>query len=278
MLKLKPMRILLIVSLFFLPFFSSQALDAVHEQARAYREQGYRLQSIGDLSGALINYQKAVQMDPQYAEVYNDLGVIYESMGDDEKALQMYKKVLEIEPDYLPAYTNLAFLYEKKGDIVNATLYWKKRYLAGERGEYWWEVSRQHLLKLGTYPEVRKAVLEQEAARLSRELIYKHEQERLKLMEEAKLHFDLGNVAFKAKDYETAIKELSTVVSLNVPDKKMNDTSRQLIEQAERLHLRNQAYTDTKNALDYIERDDYLSAGDKLKSALTAVFRITQKE
>ena len=272
------MRVLLVVSLLLLPLFSSQALDAVNEQARAYREQGYRLQSIGDLAGALINYQKAVQMNPEYAEVYNDLGVVYESMGETDKALPMYKKVLEIDPNYMPTYTNLAFLYEKKGDIENATLYWKKRYLAGEQGEYWWEVSRQHLLKLGTYPEVRKAVLEQEAAKLSRELIYKNEQERLKLAEEAKLHFDLGNNAFKVKDYQTAIKELNTVLSLNVPDEKMNATSRQLVEQAERLYLRDQAYVNTKNALDYMERDDYLSAGDKLKSALTAVFRITQKE
>ena len=75
-----------------------------------------------------------------------------------------------------------------------------------------------------------------------------------------------------------AIKEFRTVLSLNVNYEMMNTTSRELIEQAERLYLRDQAYLNTKNALDYIEKDDYLSAGDKLKSALTAVFRITQKE
>jgi Flp pilus assembly protein TadD len=276
--RVNSMRILLVISLFFIPLFYSQASDLANSEARAYRERGYRLQSVGDFSGALMNYEKAVQIDPNYAEVHNDLGVIHESMGDEKKALMMYKKALDIDPDHLGTYTNLAFLYEKLGDIENATLYWKKRYLAGQQGEYWWEVARQHLLKLGTYPEVRKAVLEQEAARLSRDLIYKHEQEKLKLIEEARLHFDLGSNAFRAKDYDTAVKEFRTVLSLNAPDDKINNDSHKFMTQAQRLLLREQAYTNTKNALEYIEKDDYLSAGDKLKSALTAVFRVTQTE
>ncbi len=276
--KVNPMRILLIISLFFLPLFCSQAQGLIEPEARVYREKGYRLQSVGDYSGALVNYQKAVQIDPNYAEVHNDLGIIYESMGDEDKALFMYNKALKLDPDNLATYTNLAFLYEKRGDIENATLYWKKRYLSGEQGEYWQEVSRQHLLKLGTYPQIRQAILEEKAARLSRDLIYKHEQARLKNIEEARLHFDLGNNAFSAQDYETAIKEFRTVLSINAPDDKINNDSHEFMVQAERLLLREQAYINTKNALDYIEKDDYLSAADKLKDALTAVFRVTRKE
>lgn len=272
------MKILLTVFFVVLPLFFPQAQDLANEQARAYREEGYRLQSMGDISGALSYYQKAVQIDPHYAEAYNDLGVAYETLGNNEEALRMYKKSLDLDPEHLATYTNLAFLYEKRGDIENATLYWKKRYLAGERGDYWWEVARQHLLKLGTYPEVKKAVFEEKAARLSRELIYKREQQRLKLFEEAKLHFDLGNNALKVKDYEIAFKEFKTVLSLNIDDEKLNMQTRDLIKQAERLYLKKEAYINAKNALDYIEKDDYLSAGDKLRNALTAVFRISQKE
>ena len=270
------MRILLIFSLLLLSLFFSHADNITNDEARAYREQGYRMQTVGDLKGALIYYEKAAQMDPHYAEVHNDLGVLYESMGNEDQALAMYKKVLDIDPDYLPTYTNLAFLYEKRGEIENATLYWKKRYLAGEQGDYWWEVSRQHLLKLGTYPEVKKAIMEKKAARLSRELIYKREQQRLVKIEEARLHFDLGNNAFIVKDYALALREFRTVLSLNVADDKLNSDARDLYEQSERFLLRQQAYVNTKNALDYIENDDFLSAADKLKDALAAVFRISQ--
>ncbi|MBD3264253.1 MAG: tetratricopeptide repeat protein [Candidatus Omnitrophica bacterium] len=278
MVNLRPMRFFLTLVLLFFPLLSSQAQTIGEEQARAYREEGYRLQSLGDFQTALSYYQKAVQIDPHFYEAYNDLGVVYETLGNDEEALNMYKKALDINPEYLPAYTNLAFLHENIGNIKKATFYWKKRYLLGQEGSYWKEVARQHLLKLGTYPQVRQEMLEEEAARLSRELIYKREQKKLEKIEEAKLHLDLGNRALTEGDYEIATKEFRTVLSLNPPDEKLKNKTRELYAQAERLYFRNQALANTKSALDYIKSNDYLSAGDKLEEALTAVFYITQEE
>ncbi|MBU2044370.1 MAG: tetratricopeptide repeat protein [Candidatus Omnitrophica bacterium] len=281
MLKLELMRIFLISLLLIFPIFVSQATDSyaattVKGEARVYRDEGYRLQSMGDLKGALAYYQKAVQMDPYYAEARNDLGVVYEALGEDDQALREYEEVIKIDPNYLAAYTNLAFLYEKKGDVKNATEYWKKRYLLGQAGDYWWEVSRQHLLKLGTYPEVRKEMLEERAARLSREFIYKREQERLRLVEEAKLHFDIGSRALKQGDAEVAVAEFRTVLSLDPPDEELKKQAGRLYQEAERLYLRKKAYSDTKSALEFIAKDDYLSAGEKLKDALDSVFRVAQ--
>ena len=278
MLKLKAMRVFLVILFLFLPLFFSQANEILSEQARTYREEGYKLQTVGNFEGALGYYQKAAQMDPNFYEVYNDIGVVFEAMGDDDSALAMYKKALNINPGYLPGYTNLAFLYERKGDIENATLYWTKRYEAGEEGGYWWEVSKQHLLKLGTYPQVRQEVLEREAAKLSRELIYQNEQKRLKSFEEAQLHFDVGNRAFIEGDYEVAVKEFMTVLYLNPPDEDLKNQTRDLYAKAERLYLRSQALVNTQNALDYINNGDYPSAGKKLKDALSAISSITRKD
>ena len=274
------MRIFLVCLLLFFPIFASQADDLnnamVTNEARVYREEGYRLQSMGDLQGALAYYQKASQMDPHYAEARNDIGVIYEALGEDDSALLAYKEVLQIDPSYLAAYTNLAFLYEKKGDITNATSYWKKRYSLGQEGDYWWEVSRQHLLKLGTFPEVRKEILEERAALLSREFVYKREQERLKLNEEAKLHFEIGRLALKEGNADVAMGEFKTVLSLNPADKELLNQARRLYQQSERLYLEQEAFTNTKSALEYIESNDYLSAGERLKDALDAVFRVSR--
>ena len=112
--------------------------------------------------------------------------------GDDQSALRMYRRALEIDSSYLPTYTNLAFFYEQKGDIENATKYWAKRYDMGQEGEYWREVALQHLLALGTYPEAKRQWLEQKAACLTQNLIYQREQERLQVIEEARLHFNIG--------------------------------------------------------------------------------------
>ena len=164
MVNLKSMRLFLVIFLSIFPLISSQAGPLLKEDAKAYRGEGYKAQSLGDLEGALIWYQKAVQMDPHYAQVYNDIGVIFENQGELSRAEEMYKKTLKMDPEFLPAYTNLAFIAEKKGNVKDASYYWQKRYELGQEGDYWWEASRQHLLKLGTYPKVRRERLEKKAA------------------------------------------------------------------------------------------------------------------
>jgi Flp pilus assembly protein TadD len=279
MLKLKRMKIILIILLCLLPLSFSQAEESLtQQQAKQYRMQGYRLQAMGDLDEALSFYQKAIHLDPSYTQAYNDIGVVYENMEQEEKALDYYHHALKVDPNFLPSYTNLAFLYEKRGDIRNATKYWKARYIRGQKGDYWREVARQHLLKLGTYPEVRKEILEEKAARLSRELVYHREQQRLQVIEEAKLHMSLGEEAFRRGEYETAIKELNTVLSLDPEDQKIQERARKVLKEARILFLKQDAFVSTKDALEYIKNSDYTSAAERLKRALTAVFRVTQED
>ncbi|MCK4519831.1 MAG: tetratricopeptide repeat protein [Candidatus Omnitrophica bacterium] len=278
MIQLKLMKAFLVILLSIFPLFSSLAESLTNEEAKAYREEGYKVQSLGDFESALVYYQKAVILDPQYAQAYNDLGIVYETLGDNDRALEMYKKVLKIDPEYLPAYTNLAFIYERKGDMENAAFCWQKRYKLGRKGDYWWEVSRQRLLKSGLYPEMKRERLEKKAVELSKKIIQSNEQGRLKLTEAVELHFNIGNQAFLEKDYETAKKEFETVFFLNPPDEEILNKSISLYKQSRRLLLRKRVLANAKNALDYIENEDYLSAQKKLRDTLEVIFRITQEK
>jgi len=87
----------------------------------------------------------------------------------------MYKKALALDPNLLSVYTNLAFIAEKNGKMKEASDYWQKRYELGQEGDYWWEVSRQHLLKLGTYPKVKRDWLKKQALMLSMEVAQENE-------------------------------------------------------------------------------------------------------
>lgn len=278
MIKSKLMKVLLTVLLSIIPLFSCWAGSLVKDEAVAYREEGFNAQSLGDLEGALMYYQKALTLDPHYAQAYNDSGVVYEAQGNDYKALEMYNKALEIDPNLLSVYTNLAFFYEKNKDIKNAAFYWQKRYELGQEGSYWWEVSRQHLIKLGTYPKLKKKRLAKEAIKLSEGIAQSNKQERLKSIEDAKFHFDIGNKAFLEKDYKNARKEFEAVFFINPSDEELLSKSVDLYKEAKRLSLREQITTDIKNALNYIESNDYLSAERRLKDVLESISRITQKK
>lgn len=277
---MKYITILLLSFCICIPALASQDLmEATQkEQAKEYRQKGYELQAKGDLEGALSSYQKAQEFDPLYVESYNDIGVIYENLGKYDNAIEMYKKSVEIDPTYLPAYTNLALLYENRGDIKNASYFWGKRYELGEEGEYWWEVSRQHLMQLGTYPDFKKDFLETEAMKLSKEIAYQREQTKLKGIEEAKLHFDVGSSLFMKGDYQGALKELELAQGLNPDNKELADKIKEFYLKTKRSYARDCAIADIQAALSYIQKDDFLSAGEELKNALSSVFRISQEK
>ncbi len=264
---------------FFLGWLSAGVVfpSQVKEQAKLYREEGYRAQIKGDLKTALSFYLKASQIDPLYKEVYNDLGVVYETLGDLDKAEEMYLRAIEIDPNYPAPYTNLGFLYEKKNQPKRAIFYWRKRYRLAKEGDYWREKARQHLLKLGSFEELRREELEKKAAYLSREIIYKKEQGRLKLLEEAKLHFDLGFKALTDKMYKQAQEEFGNVLKLNPPDKELVSRAKEYYNIAKEQALREDIKGYLENSLNYLKEGDYLSLIQELRKATRLVPEIPRK-
>jgi len=60
---------------------------------------------------SVLNYQKAIQLDPGYKIAYNNLGLVYNDMKMFSKAILYYQKAIEIDPDYALAYNNLGNIY-----------------------------------------------------------------------------------------------------------------------------------------------------------------------
>ncbi|MFH1458377.1 MAG: tetratricopeptide repeat protein [Candidatus Omnitrophota bacterium] len=128
--------------------FSAQEekdLTALQKNARIYRDQGYALQSKGNIDAAMPLYQKAAEFDPAYAVVRNDLGVVYEAKGMSERAEESYLKAIEIDPYFLSPYTNLAIVYENKRDLDKAQVYWQKRAQLGLPEDPWTQKARKRL-------------------------------------------------------------------------------------------------------------------------------------
>ncbi len=264
------MKILLYTTIFC--FLSLSALSSpidkeLKKQAAEYRQEGYKLQSKGNIREAFIYYQKAAEIYPQYAEVYNDMGVVYDYSGNKKKSEEMYKKALSINPDYLSAYTNLALLYESEGNLKEAAVYWFKRYRKGRKGEYWREKAKERL-ELGAYPELYKEVLKDEADVLYSKIAYKREQKRIRDIKEANLHFDKGQELFKKKDYINALKELNTAISLSSSDKELQMKISDMYIAVKHAYTKQEIKDGINNALAKVNTDDYSAAEKELKRTL----------
>lgn len=77
----------------------------------AYNNLAYYYVQNNQHQKALINYNKAIELNPQKAESYNNRGKVYFEIGNFEKALEDYNKSLSINPGYTDALANRGAVY-----------------------------------------------------------------------------------------------------------------------------------------------------------------------
>jgi tetratricopeptide (TPR) repeat protein len=73
------------------------------ENARAHKELGNVLEGAGRMSEALANYDKALQLRPDYVTVYCDKAEALLRMGQASAAVELFDRALRIDPAYLRA-------------------------------------------------------------------------------------------------------------------------------------------------------------------------------
>ena len=66
------------------------------------------LQAEGKADQAAAHYERAIQIQPDYAPAYNNLGVLQRSMGKVDQAIATYQRALSLKGDYPDAHYNLA--------------------------------------------------------------------------------------------------------------------------------------------------------------------------
>lgn len=88
-------------------------------QSGDYR-QARALIDDGDYGAALPLLRQVVAREPNNADAYNELGFAQRKLGDREAALLNYRKALAIDPEHLGANEYLGELYLEMGDLVQA--------------------------------------------------------------------------------------------------------------------------------------------------------------
>jgi len=65
---------------------------------------------------AMVEFQKAIMIKPDYAEAHNNIGVIYRAKGIYENAIDEFQIAIRFKPKFAIAYYNLARVYSQKND------------------------------------------------------------------------------------------------------------------------------------------------------------------
>jgi len=113
------------IFLFFIFFLCSCAISGIDniEKSNAHYQLGVSYLNEDKVQMAYVEFQKAIEMDPNNKDVLNALGIIYLRFDDLPKAKDSFLKAVTIDPDFSEANNNLGATYGKLGkwsDAVNS--------------------------------------------------------------------------------------------------------------------------------------------------------------
>ena len=98
----------------------NKAIELKPNYENVYNNRGSAYKGKGEYDKALADYNKAIELNPNYAEAYNNRGNVYSDKGEYDKALADYNKAIELNPNYAEAYNNRGSAYQSKGEYDKA--------------------------------------------------------------------------------------------------------------------------------------------------------------
>ncbi len=91
---------------------ASMASADVRSDAKRQVDFGIQVAQRGLWNEAIYRWERAIEIDLDYASAYNNLAVAYEQRGEFEKAQKAYERAAELEPDNMMIQQNFDLFSE----------------------------------------------------------------------------------------------------------------------------------------------------------------------
>ena len=121
-----------------------KAIELEHDYADAYCNLGAVRYNQGQRAAARRAFEACLAREADHVEANFNLANVLEEEGNDGGALKLYRRALASDPLYPDLHINLALLYEKIGRQRGACDHWR-RYIQLDPGGSWAEVARARL-------------------------------------------------------------------------------------------------------------------------------------
>jgi tetratricopeptide (TPR) repeat protein len=103
----------------------SDEIGAQPENAAAYRRRALAYLRLGNISAALEDSERSMELDPDNPRSPMIRGVISFALDDHERAIRDWKAVLKLDPCIAEVYYRLAEAYDELGDPYKALQYYE---------------------------------------------------------------------------------------------------------------------------------------------------------
>ncbi len=75
---------------------------------------------LGNLQEAIVAYDEAIRINPQYVDAYNDRGVVRSALGNFSEGITDFEQALKVDSQYPIAYVNLGIAHLNSNDYQQA--------------------------------------------------------------------------------------------------------------------------------------------------------------
>lgn len=90
--------------------------------SETYYNMGNAAHNRNELKEAIINFQKAIKINPLFVQVYYNMGNVFYDMGNMDEAISAYERALVLMPDYVEAHFNMGNAFLEQGNPEKAIL------------------------------------------------------------------------------------------------------------------------------------------------------------
>jgi len=87
---------------------------------------GTALYQMGDVNGAVEQFQQVTRTSPEYAKAHFSLGVLMEAGGRNQEAIDDFSNALKYDPGYVPAHVQLADVLARTGRPDQALVHYER--------------------------------------------------------------------------------------------------------------------------------------------------------
>jgi tetratricopeptide (TPR) repeat protein len=108
--------------------FYSNILKYETKVARVHNNLAMAFSDEGDNDGAIVEYEKAIEISDTYPQSHHNLGLALIRKGDVDGAIRHLKRALELDPDFYYSSGILAQIYHQMGNDPQADEY-SRRYV-----------------------------------------------------------------------------------------------------------------------------------------------------
>ncbi|MCH7985996.1 MAG: tetratricopeptide repeat protein [Acidobacteria bacterium] len=102
------------------------ATMALPKEGTSFYNLGVGLANKGQFDDAIVAYNKALQIKPDFPKALNNLGIALARKGQFDEAIAALNKALQIKPDFPEALNNLGIALARKGQLDEAIAAYNK--------------------------------------------------------------------------------------------------------------------------------------------------------